>query len=481
MGPIQLEVLHELLAERFHMEVQFGPGNILYQETISAPVEGVGHYEPLRHYAEVHLLLEPGAHGSGLIFGSDCPENSLDRNWQRLILTHLAEKTHLGVLTGSPITDMKITLVNGKAHQKHTEGGDFRQATYRAVRQGLMQANSILLEPWYDFRLELPKNNVGRAMTDLQHFGAELLPISQTDDTAVLTGSAPVAMLRNYSQDIIAYTHGLGNITYSFHGYAPCANQDSVVASFHYNPEADLNNTPDSIFCKQGAGHIVKWSEVPNYMHLPSILKTKTEDSTPDVIGQRYKSMIATDKELLEIFERTYGPIRKNQKQLFTHTKQSSVSRPQKAVSIPTGPEYLLVDGYNIIFAWPELKELAKTSLDAARERLLNILRNYQSFRQCPVILVFDAYKVKGNPGSVEQFGGLSVVYTKEAQTADMYIERLSFDLSKKYRVRVATSDSLEQIIILGHGALRISASAFEQEVKLVMEEIRRHLISSND
>ena len=475
MGPIQLEILRELLETRFGLRVAFGQGSILYRETIADTVEGVGHYEPLRHYAEVHLLLEPGERGSGLEFSSSCSENELDRNWQRLILTHLAEKQHLGVLTGAPITDMKITLVSGRAHLKHTEGGDFRQATYRAVRQGLMQAQSVLLEPWYNFRLELPQANVGRAMTDLQRMGAELSPLEILGDAAVLSGSAPVAALQDYPQEVTAYTHGAGRFSCTLRGYAPCQNPDAVVASAGYNPEADLENTPDSVFCGHGAGYNVRWSEVFDHMHLPGVLKPPPpEESTVEALGRRYRAMMATDKELQAIFERTYGPIRRSSRQAMAVRKPDA--KPYKAAPLPSGPEYVLVDGYNIIFAWDDLKRLAQSSLDAAREQLINLLRNYQSFRQCPVILVFDAYKVKGNPGSVERFGGLSVVYTKEAQTADAYIEKLSYELGRKHRVRVATSDGLEQIIILGHGALRVSASAFEQEVYDVMERIRAFL-----
>jgi predicted RNA-binding protein with PIN domain len=475
MGPIQLEVLQDLLETRYGLRVSFDQGRILYRETIKNTVEGVGHYEPLRHYAEVHLLLEPGEPGSGLEIATNCSENELDRNWQRLILTHLAEKTHLGVLTGAPITDMKITLVAGKSHLKHTEGGDFRQATYRAVRQGLMQAESVLLEPWYDFRLEVPQNCVGRAMTDLQRMGAELSPLEVLGDTTLLQGSAPVAALRDYPQEITAYTHGLGRFSCTLCGYAPCKNQAEIVAECGYDPEADLPNTPDSVFCDHGAGYNVKWYAVPEHMHLPSVIKPppELEDET-QVLGRRYRAMVATDKELLEIFERTYGPIRRDKKQAME--RKQEMPKPYKAAPLPQGPEYVLVDGYNIIFAWEDLKTLAAKNLDAARERLIDIMRNYQSFRQCPVILVFDAYKVKGNPGSVEHFGELSVVYTKEAQTADSYIERLSYDLAKKHRVRVATSDGLEQIIILGHGALRVSARAFELEVNHVMESIRSFL-----
>ncbi len=477
MGSVQLEILKELLLERFALSVEFDQGSILYRETIASTVEGVGHYEPLRHYAEVHLLLEPGERGSGLAFSSACSEDQLDRNWQRLILTHLMEKQHLGVLTGSPITDMKITLIAGKAHVKHTEGGDFRQATYRAVRQGLMQAESILLEPWYALHLEVPQESVGRAMSDLQRMGAELSPPETTGDTAVLEGTVAVSAFGDYPQKITAYTHGLGQISLTVHGYAPCLNQDAMVTELGYDPEKDVDNSADSIFCDHGAGSLVKWNEVPEYMHLPGVLKPPApEEPEREVLGRRYKALAATDKELMQIFERTYGPVHRDRMQAMRTQKSSGASKPYKAAPIPQGPEYILVDGYNMIFAWPFLKTLAAQDLNAARDQLVDILRNYQSYRQCPVILVFDAYKVKGNPGSVEHYGDLSVVYTKEAQTADSYIERLSYDLGKKHRVRVATSDGMEQIIILGHGALRTPASAFLREVEDVMEDIRSFL-----
>ena len=476
MGPIQLEILHQLLLDRFGLEVSFGHGSILYRETIAEAVEGVGHYEPLRHYAEVHLLLEPGERGSGLHIATECSEDQLERNWQRLILTHLMEKQHLGVLTGSPITDMTITLMSGRAHLKHTEGGDFRQATYRAVRQGLMQAKSVLLEPWYDFRLELPQSSVGRALTDLQRMGAQYQPPEILGDTTVITGAAPVAVMQDYPQEVTAYTRGLGRFSCSLKGYAPCANQEQVVQEIGYRPESDLDNSPDSIFCSHGAGFPVKWSDVPKYMHLPSVLEPAKAEKPLQEMAARYQAMIATDKELMAIFERTYGPIKRDKVHAL-HTKTPQVTYGYKSAPRPTGPEYLLVDGYNIIFAWDELKELAKDNLDTARTQLIHRLRNYQGFRQCKVIVVFDAYKVKGNPGSVERYGGLSVVYTKEAEIADVYIERVSNELSKNHRVRVATSDGLEQVIILGHGALRVSASTFHEEVLTVENAIREYLV----
>lgn len=477
MGQVQLEILHQLLLDRFGLEVQFGQESILYKETIAAPVEGVGHYEPLRHYAEVHLILEPGERGSGLHFATNCHEDELDRNWQRLILTHLMEKQHLGVLTGSPITDMTITLAAGRAHLKHTEGGDFRQATYRAVRQGLMQAQSVLLEPWYDFRLEIPQVNVGRAMTDLQRMGADFDPPETTGDYSVLEGSAPVAVMRAYPQEVTAYTHGLGRFSCQLKGYAPCKNQEKIVEEIAYEPTADLDNTPDSVFCLHGAGVNVKWNEVPKWMHLPSALSAKpviTEEQSWQERAARYCARMASDQELMDIFERTYGPIKRDKRKAFRPVEKQL--KTFKSKPLPEGPEYVLVDGYNIIFAWDELKELAKESLDMARAKLINMLSSYQGFLGNPVIIVFDAYKVKGNPGSVERMGDLSIVYTKEAETADAYIEKVTYELGKKHRVRVATSDGLEQIIILGAGALRVSARSFHDEVMQMEKTIREYL-----
>ena len=477
MGQVQLEILHQLLLDRFGLEVQFGQESILYKETISNTVEGVGHYEPLRHYAEVHLILEPGERGSGLRFETNCHQDDLDLNWQRLVLTHLLEKQHLGVLTGSPITDMTITLTAGRAHLKHTEGGDFRQATYRAVRQGLMQANSVLLEPWYDFRLEIPQANVGRAMTDLQRMGADFEPPETEGDYAVLEGSAPVAVMRAYPQEVTTYTRGLGRFSCQLKGYAPCKNQEKIVEEIGYDPTADLDNSPDSVFCEHGAGVIVKWNDVPKQMHLESTLSPaprKTEEQDWTERAARYCARMATDQELMDIFERTYGPIKKDKRKALRPTERSL--KGFKAKPLPEGPTYLLVDGYNIIFAWDELKEVAKDSLDMARNKLINMLSSYQGFINSPVIVVFDAYRVKGNPGSIEHYGDLSVVYTKEAETADAYIEKVTHDLAKHHRVRVATSDGLEQIIILGAGALRISARSFHDEVLQVEKAIREYL-----
>jgi len=475
MGPIQLEVFAQLVRQRLGCEVEFDSGHIIYRETIAEKVEGVGHYEPLRHYAEVHLVLEPLPAGSGVELAADCPEGSLAGNWQRLILTHLAEKQHLGVLTGSPITDVKITLTAGRAHEKHTEGGDFREATYRAVRQGLMQANSVLLEPWYDFRLELPAANVGRAMTDLQRMNAKYSAPVTAADCTIIEGSAPAAAIAVYPEEIASYTHGLGRFSCVFGGYRPCSQQDEVVAKLGYDPEADLENTPDSVFCAHGAGYNVKWSQVPQYMHLPSTLAAKKTEQVR-VQAERYVARMATDAELMAIFERTYGPIKHDRPRAMRPVPPEN--RPWKEQPRTEITEYVLVDGYNIIFAWDDLRELAEQSLDAARRKLTDRLRNYQAFRNCPVILVFDAYKVKNNPGSIERFGGLSVVYTKEAETADMYIEKTTSQLarSKKSLVRVATSDGLEQVIILSHGALRLPASVFEGEVKEIEAAIHTFL-----
>ncbi len=479
MGEVQLEVLTRLIRERFGVEVSFGVGNIVYRETITGPVEGVGHFEPLRHYAEVHLLLEPGERGSGLRFGTSCPTNQLDLNWQRLILTHLMEKRHRGVLTGSPITDMKITLVAGRAHVKHTEGGDFRQATYRAVRQGLMQAESILLEPHYNFQLELPVDCVGRAMTDIQGMGGVVEPPEREGELSLLTGHAPVAGLRDYWREVTAYTRGRGRLSCTLRGYEPCPDQDRIVEEIGYDPERDVENTPDSVFCAHGGGYTVKWDQVREYMHVDSGLRLGVEPERAEPAapagGQReYRGgSLEQDKELQAIFERTYGKVETKAFQPQKKPARTSLDEGKYTIqNQKTGPEYLLVDGYNIIFAWEELKKLAAQDVSAARGALEEILSNYQGFRKCVVILVFDAYKVKGNPGSVEKKGNIYVVYTKEAETADAYIEKATYDLGKEHRVRVATSDALEQMIILGHGALRVSARTFQAEVEQAEGEI---------
>ena len=477
MGEIQLEVLRSLLAERFGMTVEFGPGGILYKETITQPMEGVGHYEPLRHYAEVHLLLEPLPRGSGLQFAADCREEVLDKNWQRLVLTHLEEKEHLGVLTGSPLTDVKITLLAGRAHLKHTEGGDFRQATYRAVRQGLMMAESQLLEPWYAFRLELPLENLGRALSDIQRMEGSFDPPDSGTDTATLTGFAPVATMGGYPTEVAGYTRGRGHLSLSPAGYRPCHNAQQVIDAVGYQPEHDLENPADSIFCAHGAGFVVPWDQVRSHMHVDSGWgRAKPARQEPEALVPRraaaYRATLEEDAELLKIFERTYGPIKRDPLAAFRPVEKSP--RPDFAAEQwEIAPEYLLVDGYNIILAWEELSVLAKESLDAARRRLMDILCNYQGYQKCVLILVFDAYRVPGSPGSMEQYHNIHVVYTKEAETADMFIEHVTHEIGKNRRVRVATSDGMEQIIILGHGALRVSARMFHEEVQNVEKQIR--------
>ena len=476
MGEIQLEVLRSLLAERFGLEVEFGPGGILYKETITEPMEGVGHYEPLRHYAEVHLKLEPLPRGSGMQFAVDCREEVLDKNWQRLVLTHLEEKQHLGVLTGSPLTDVKITLIAGRAHLKHTEGGDFRQATYRAVRQGLMLAKSQLLEPWYAFRLEVPAENIGRAMSDIQRMEGTFDPPESGEETAVLTGFAPVSTMRSYPMEVVSYTRGRGHLSLTLDGYRPCHNAQEVIAAIGYEPEHDLDNPADSVFCAHGAGFVVPWDQVRSHMHVDSGWGKSTRPEQEAAVPQRramaYRATLEEDAELLKIFERTYGPIKRDPLAAFRPVQKRE--RPDFAAEQwEIAPEYLLVDGYNIIFAWDELNALSKESLDAARHKLMDILCNYQGFQKCVLILVFDAYRVPGSPGSIEQYHNIHVVYTKEAETADMFIERVTHEIGRNRRVRVATSDGMEQIIILGHGALRVSARMFHEEVQNVEKQIR--------
>ncbi len=487
MGEVQTEILQRRLQERFGIEARFGAGRVVYRETIAKAVEGVGHFEPLRHYAEVHLLLEPLPRGTGLRFASACPEDMLEGRWQRLILTHLREKPHLGVLTGSPITDMKLTLTAGRAHEKHTEGGDFRQAVYRAVRQGLMGAESVLLEPWYAFRLELPGAQLGRALNDVQQMGGETEPPETLGDEAVLTGEAPVAAMGDYARELAAYTRGRGRLSLRPAGYRPCGDAESVIASLGYDAERDVENTADSVFCAHGAGYTVKWRDVPAHAHVESGLRLNAPppEEAGDPEARRsaaYAGTIEQDKELQAIFERTYGPV-KRRDFLPPRAPRRPAQSPAPAgrsAPPPTGPEYLLVDGYNIIFAWDELKAMARESLDAARKALCDLLCNYQGCRMCRVIAVFDAYKVRGGQGSVEKYHNIRVVYTKEAETADAYIERATYELGKRCRVRVATSDGPEQLIILGHGALRLSASAFREEVEAVQGRIAQILEQNN-
>ncbi|MCI8539587.1 MAG: GTP-binding protein [Oscillospiraceae bacterium] len=482
MGEIQLEILRRVIEERFRLKVSFGPGSIVYKETIATPAEGVGHFEPLRHYAEVHLLLEPGERGSGLQFDTVCSEDTLDRNWQRLILTHLEEKVHRGVLTGSPITDLSITLLAGRAHPKHTEGGDFRQATYRAVRHGLMQAQSVLLEPYYSIRLELPAETVGRAMTDLQQRFGTLEAPELDGDRAVLAGSAPVSTMGNYWQEVASYTRGEGRLTCTVQGYAPCHNPEEVIAALGYDSQRDVDNPADSVFCAHGAGFVVPWEQVRDYMHIDTGLRldqaAEPEPEAPPVRRTSYAGSAAEDKELQAIFERTYGPVKRRDFRPPPRPSEEEVRhpiRPQKQ-----GPEYLLVDGYNIIFAWDELKSVAQDNVDAARRMLMDLLCSYQGYKQCVVILVFDAYKVPRSTGEVSRYHNIYVVYTKEAETADTYIERATYEIAREHRVRVATSDGLEQLIILGHGALRVSARAFHEEMDRVSGAISELITAQN-
>lgn len=477
MGTVQLEILTRLIRDRFGYEVSFGRGNIAYKETITGIAEGVGHFEPLRHYAEVHLILEPLERGSGLQFELRCSEDLLSRNWQRLILTHLEEKTHLGVLTGSPITDMKIIAASGKAHVKHTEGGDFRQATYRAVRQGLRSAESILLEPFYSFELEIPSDCVGRAMTDIQRMCGEADPPELSADTALLKGFAPVSEMSDYQSEVIAYTKGKGRLSLTAGGYRECHDQEEVIARIGYDCDSDTANPADSVFCSHGTSSIVRWDEVPLRMHLPSCLLSAdefVEDLEDHMRMNMRPSVSASDDELMEIFKRTYGKPDCDPRKAFRREKKD-LSDKYKDVKLPTysGPEYLLVDGYNIIFAWNDLKQLAEKSLDDARKQLSDILCNYQGSRGCEIILVFDAYKVKGHHRDIEKYGSISIVYTRESETADSYIERVTHELSKNHRVRVATSDGPEQMIIFGSGARRVSASELRAEIKSIEREIQ--------
>ena len=489
MGEVQTEILKTMIAERFHLDVEFGTGKIVYKETIKSPVVGVGHYEPLRHYAEVHLKMEPLEAGSGLVFDTDCSEDVLDRNWQRLILTHLQEREHPGVLTGAPITDMKITIVAGRAHLKHTEGGDFRQATYRAVRQGLKSAESVLLEPWYSFVLEVPSEQVGRAMSDIgQMNGSFEGPEAENKQGMVrLTGTAPASEMRDYQREVWAYTKGRGRITLTLKGYEPCHNAEEVIEEIGYDSERDVDNPTGSVFCAHGAGFLVKWDEVPEYMHIKEdFLAEKPGIEQDEMMAVQmgnhcnysggYSSSYDDDPELLTIMEREFGSKQEERDRYSSYRKQT-VSTPVRYTTVikenEPKKEYLLVDGYNIIFAWEELNELAKASIDAARNKLMDILSNYQGFSGCTLILVFDAYKVKGNQGEVQKYHNIYVVYTKEAETADQYIEKTTHEIGRKYKVTVATSDALEQVIVMGQGAYRISARDFYEEVERTEKQIR--------
>lgn len=520
MGEIQTEILQQMIHERFGLEVKFGTGQIVYKETIAAPVEGVGHFEPLRHYAEVHLLMEPLEAGSGLVFDTVCSENMLDRNWQRLILTHLEEKVHRGVLMGAPITDMRITLIAGRAHQKHTEGGDFRQATYRAVRQGLQKAESVLLEPYYRFRLELPQRLVGHAMTDIEKMSGRFELGENEGETAVLTGMAPVSEMREYQKDVAAYTGGTGRLFCTMAGYYPCHNTEEVLVASAYDPERDLANPTGSVFCAHGAGFVVPWYEVEDYMHLEGAgLDGETagagdEDTVMAAKAEAARSRsiapsLADDKELEAIFVRTYGEIkrRKPQKERTFRGADASYSEVSGSSGKMTGglsdssgkgswrgekkqqenrrqataqESYLLVDGYNIIFSWEDLHELSEHSMDAARNKLMETLSNYQGYTSQRVILVFDAYKVEGFPGEVTKWHNIDVVFTKEAETADQYIEKTAHAIGRKYKVTVATSDGLEQVIIRSQGCLLMSARELRQEIERIKVEIRREHLEKN-
>ena len=481
MGEVQIEILKSLIAERFHTEVEFGTGNIVYKETITEPVTGIGHFEPLRHYAEVHLLLEPLERGSGLEFATNCSEDELDRNWQRLVLTHLEERRHKGVLTGSEITDMRITLIAGRAHTKHTEGGDFRQATYRAVRQGLKSANSILLEPVYEFQLEIPQEQVGRAMSDIQRRYGSFKPPVIEGDMAYITGTAPVVTMRDYQMEVTSYTRGHGRFSCTLKGYEPCHNEEEVLAEFAYDSEADTDNPTGSVFCSHGAGFLVSWDRVPEYAHI-GIQREDDEEPEEELRVKKpsftYENGVIDQEEIDEIFARTFGAA-KQKRNSWTRTIKASDDSNYKGIQpayVSGGEEYLLVDGYNIIFAWKELNELAQHNIDSARDKLMDIMCNYQGAKKVNLILVFDAYKVSGGQGEVFDYHNIHVVYTKEAETADQYIEKVTHELSRKYQVTVATSDRLEQMIIWGAGARRISAPGFYEEVMNTIQEVRENM-----
>ena len=466
MGRVQLEILRSLVRSRFGLEITLDQGRIYYKETIANRVEGVGHFEPLRHYAEVHLLLEPGEPGSGMVFDSVCSTDVLDLNWQRLIMTHLSEKQHLGVLTGAPITDMKITLLIGRAHLKHTEGGDFRQATYRAVRQGLMQAKSVLLEPWYDFTLTVPTETVGRAITDIRAMGGDFEPPESQGAVSALRGAVPAAELKDYADQVASYTQGRGQLQIALRGYAPCHNAEAVIAEAAYDPEGDLENTPDSVFCDHGAGFNVKWDRVTEYMHLESPLKVEK----PAVVT---RNLSVSDKELEAIMEREFGPIKRPQYQVTTAPAEEKLTiRPMK-------DQCIIVDGYNVIFAWEDLAETARTDLESARRHLLDALSSFAAYKKHRVIVVFDGWRQKGNPGEKSRYHNLQVVYTKEGETGDAYIESLIAQIGRNYAVRVATSDALIQVASLRSGVLRMSARELREEVELAKKEMRWHFHKS--
>ena len=495
MGAVQIEILKSLIQDRFGVDVEFDTGNIVYKETIQNTVEGVGHFEPLRHYAEVHLKMEPGERGSGIVIGTDCSEDILDKNWQRLILTHLLEKEHRGVLTGSVITDMKITLTAGRAHLKHTEGGDFRQATYRAVRQGLMQAESLLLEPYYDFQLEVPSGMIGRALTDIQRMNGEAGTPQTEGEMTTIEGYAPVAAMRDYQMEVNAYTRGQGHLTCTFRGYEPCRNAEEVIENIAYDPERDTENPTGSVFCSHGAGFNVSWDKVPEYMHLENQLEKERaleeakrqsrqiERQAPRAARTPKVYSKAEEKELEEIFIRTYGKVERKGG-LTPQTYESEYAKKQRKKEEAV-QEYLLVDGYNVIFAWEELKELAKVSIEAARDKLMDILCNYQGYKKCVLILVFDAYKVEGYTLEIQKYHNIHVVYTKEAETADQYIEKVVHHIGRKYHVTVVTSDGVEQVITMGQGGTRISSRDFLEEIeytkKLIAEDNEKQRVSDRN
>ena len=465
MGRVQLEIFRSLVQQRFGLDITLDDRRIFYKETIANTVEGVGHFEPLRHYAECHLLLEPLPQGSGLVFDTVCPTDVLDFQYQKLILSHLSEKVHRGVLTGAPITDMKITLLVGKAHLKHTEGGDFRQATYRAVRQGLMQAKSLLLEPWYDFELTTPTEQIGRAITDIRTMGGEFEAPESNGPLSTLKGTVPAAEVKDYAETLAAYTQGRGRLQLTLSGYAPCHNPEEVVAAMGYDPEADLENTPDSVFCGHGAGFTVKWHQVKDYMHLESGLK---EEKAPQIIT---RNVHADDKELEKIMEREFGPI---QTPLY-NVKSTNRPATEEITIRPPKQKYIIVDGYNIIFAWEKLAEQARADLDAARRQLCDILSSYAGYTKCRLVVVFDGYKQKGNPGEKSQFHNIQVVYTKEGETADAYIESLADQIGNNYAVRVASSDGLVQLSSFRSGVLRMSARELQLEVENARKEMGQH------
>lgn len=482
MGVVQKEILQELILRRFNIRINFGPTKIIYKETIADTVEGVGHFEPLRHYAEVHLLLEPTERGSGLTFATSCSTDILALNWQRLVLTHLEERRHRGVLTGSEITDMKISLITGKAHEKHTEGGDFRQATYRAVRQGLMMAESILLEPYLDFSLDIPSENLGRVLNDLDQMGANFLPPDIEGETAIINGSAPAASLSDYPEKLAGLSKGQGHITCSLKGYERCHNADEVIASFNYDPELDMRNPSASVFCSHGSGTIIPWYEVRDYMQVESTWKPFEEKTPAPVLKRREpRNMDVSEDELIAIFERTYGPIKKpvyNDNSPKKYSFSAPAKKPHKGKPRPE-TEYLLVDGYNIIYSWDDLKKLSEGDLKAGRDKLMDILSNYAGVSKERVILVFDAYKVPGGTERIYRYHNIDVVFTAEAQTADLYIERTAHELQKNYGVTVATSDAVEQVIIYGSGALRLSAKDLLQKVIETEQEITRGFLDT--